>query len=413
LLAAFDAWGQRDFPKMIAECLAACGIRMTKPESLQRGWGWIFFKGSSAVFVLLDQAGGLSVESPVVLVPTAQRTPLFRSLLELNQSALGAARFCLRVDRVVLKYSDRIENVSPPKLMAVLSEVAGAADHFDNLLGHRFSAPMLGPEVKKSGAQPWQLLGAPLQLTVAGLEPPAPPAQTNERQNLAEAVGEMSAGSFSRFSDDFGADDGETLELARDPAAGRRNPAAPMLGRLRAAVIGADRLSALDGGLFALLVLRAIAMWGRALLPPETQGMPTFLLAVLGDHVERLPEPGFRPGPTRPAADAVLAAYAEVDRDGSVDPRHDSAGVFPLKPFKAPDEARAHARKFMALMTRCPKDDEVRVLLLEGALCEMLMRSAPLPKEVHERVVRSLLEPAPPSAMRVHDLQNALTRSWP
>jgi len=64
-------------------------------------------------------------------------------------------------------------------------------------------------------------------------------------------------------------------------------------------------------------------------------------------------------------------------------------------------------------MTRCPKDEEARGLLLEGAVCEMLMRAPPLPKGVHEKVVGTVLAPAPPSAMRVHELQNLLTRSWP
>jgi hypothetical protein len=413
LAKAFDAWGQRDFPRMVAECLTACGVRMTKPEQVERGLGWLFFSGSSVVFVVLDAERVLSIESPVVLVPPAQRTPLFRSLLELNERALGSARFCLRVDRVVLKYSDRVENVAPPKLMAVLREVALAADHFDNLLSHRFLAPMVGPELKRPSAQPWQMLGAPLRLSVAGDAAQAlPSAPRPGRTDLAEEVGERSEGSFS-FHPDGDPGEGEELELARDPYAGRRNPALPLLARLRDTLERADHLATTDGGLLSLMLVRSAALWGRAVLPAEAQGLATFLLVTLGEHVDRLPEPGYRVGPRTPAFSAVRAAVARaLEDEGAVDPAFEQ-GAFRLRPFKAPDEPRTHVRKFMTLMTRCPKDEAARGLLLEGALCELLMRAPPLPKEHHDRVVRATLEPAPPSAMRVHELQNVLTRSWP
>lgn len=410
LKAAFEAWGRRDFTRMVSECLAVAGVRMTKPEQLDGpSFGWIFLTRTTVVFVVHAQ-GQLMLESPLVLVPSAQRTPMFRSLLELNQGALGAARFCLRLDRIVLKWVDRVENVSPPKLMSALREVAGASDHFAQLLGHRFSAPLLAPEIKKPNVNPWAILGkaAPLELR----EPTSVPLRAEgAKQDVADMVTEMSEASF-RFNAAAAGDDDE-LELARDPYEGRHNPAAPLLHKLGAALNGADRVAAVDGGVFSLLLLRSAALWGRGLMPPDVQGLAAYLLVNLGDWVLRLPEIGFKTSPTRPAFALVRELFAAiVQREGVTDPQWDGK-VYPLPPFKAADEPRSHVRKFMALMTRCPKDDEVRGLLLEGVLCEMLLRSAPLARDVHDRIVRSLIEPAPPSAVRVHELQNHLTRSWP
>ncbi|MBL8913315.1 MAG: hypothetical protein JNM17_21640, partial [Archangium sp.] len=382
LTAAFDAWGKREFAKMVSECLTVCGVRMSKPERVDRGLGWIFFSGSSVVFVVLGASGDLSVESPVVLVPPAQRTPLFRSLLELNVRALGAARFCLRVDRVVLKFSDRVENVAPPKLMAVLREVALAADHFDNLLSHRFSAPMVGPELKKASAQPWQVLGKPLPLSLSE-RPEAPPEPREQREQREPRVlpGDIDfEPSLERASARPGfefepaptrpgsefeppPDDDEVIELARDPYAGRRNPAQPLIDKLRVALATARRISSAEGGLFSLLVFRAVALWGRALMPLEGQSVASALLAALGEHVERFPEAAPRPG-VGPALTALEAYFVEVvNREGNVDSPFPEGQVFRLSPFRA-DQGRTHVRKFMSVMIRCPKDDEARTQLL-------------------------------------------------
>jgi hypothetical protein len=221
----------------------------------------------------------------------------------------------------------------------------------------------------------------------------------------------MSAGSFSFRPEQ---DEGDELELARDPSAGRHNPAQPMLDRLLVTVKATARLASIDGGAVALLLLRSVALWGRAVLPAQAQGLVSFLLTSLQGHVERLPEPGFKPGPGAPGVVAVHAAFTEALRnDGLVDPAFEDGRPYALRPFRTADEPRIHVRKFMGLMTRCPKDEEARGLLLEGAVCEMLMRAPPLPKGVHEKVVGTVLAPAPPSAMRVHELQNLLTRSWP
>jgi len=410
LKAAFDAWGQRDFPRMISECLAVAGLRVTTPQILPRGSGWLFNTKATVVFLLLDSKKELSLESPLVLVPSEQVTPLFRSLLELNEHALGAARFCLRTDRVVLKFADQVDNVSPPKLMSALREVAGASDHFAQLLSHRFKAPLVAPEMRKPGVDPWQWLGTPASLSVGSA--PAPAQAIGGKQDIADMVGDLSAGTF-RYPDVTSAEEDE-LELARDPYAGRENPAGPMLHKLQQALAAAVRVGVADGGVFGLLLYRAVALWARALAPPGPgQETAAFLLLTLGEWALRLPELPLKPGPNRPAPPEVRAAVeGVVKNDGLMDARW-AGKVYPVPPFKAADEPRAQVRKFMALMTRCPKDDEARGLLLEGALAEQLMRAPRLAPDAENRIVELLMLHAPPSPMRVHELQNALTRTWP
>ncbi|MCZ7686904.1 MAG: ABC transporter permease [Sandaracinaceae bacterium] len=69
---AFVAWKQRDFGRMIGQCMAAVGLDAPTVHKLPRGHGWIFVEDSAVVFVVFDrEREELSVESP----PRARASP--------------------------------------------------------------------------------------------------------------------------------------------------------------------------------------------------------------------------------------------------------------------------------------------------------------------------------------------------
>jgi len=155
---AFLAWKQKDWPRMVGQCLVALGMDTPQITNLPEGPGWSFSQDTAAIYVSLDKARGeLAVESPMVRLPARQRVPLLRAVLELNEM-LGAARFCLRGDLVLLRFADQVENLAPPKLVAAIRELAIRADQFDDLLSVAFAAPLVGPEAQKQRLS-WKLLG--------------------------------------------------------------------------------------------------------------------------------------------------------------------------------------------------------------------------------------------------------------
>lgn len=161
---AFLAWQQKDWNRMIGQCLIALGVDAPQVTALPEGQGWAFVQDSAVIYVSTDKARSeIAVESPMVRVSARLRVGLFRTLLELNHHALGAARFCLRGDLVVLRFTDRLTNVAPPKLVAAIRELALRADDWDDLLSLSFSARMVGPEAQRRHLA-WTFLGTPLRL---------------------------------------------------------------------------------------------------------------------------------------------------------------------------------------------------------------------------------------------------------
>lgn len=410
LQQAFQAWGQRDFPRMITHCLETIGIRVP-PHTLGNGLGWQFFHQSAAVFISLDRTSGeLAIESPLILASREQRTALFRSLLELNAQALGAARFCMRGDAVVLRFVDRLENIAPPKLMSAVKEVALAADHFDDLLGYRFDAQLIGPEVRKHKV-PWSLLGEP---TAVRLVEEAVPARM-ELENVAEHVSTMSR----QFEAEPELETGEgALELSRTPAVRRRSAFEDLNAILKGAQALATKYAAPNEPmpLISVLTLRAAIYKARATLEEDAQPIATYLLAHLGDWVAKQPEPaaGGLLGKLSRTTAPTFAALKELVQSVIDDPSvvgTEFNGIFPVPAFESQEEAKGHVRKFMTALVRAPRDEALRVLLLEGALCEMLLRWR-VPDEVVQRVLEALYDEAPPSAARAQALQGLLTRVW-
>jgi len=164
LKEAFIAWKAGNFEAMVEESLKVLGITVRSANAPPGLVGWTVTVDSAALYVSFDRARGEVVaEAPVVWVPEHQRVGLMRALLELNLWALQVARFCLNGDVVVLRFADRVQNVSPPKLLLAVREVGREADRHDNWLAERFGARMVGPEAQRASFD-WSFIGTAVEL---------------------------------------------------------------------------------------------------------------------------------------------------------------------------------------------------------------------------------------------------------
>ena len=161
---AFMAWKAGAYEDMVERTLAVLGVTERSPTAPQGTIGWTVTVDSAALYVAYDRARlEITAEAPVVRVPQHERVGLMRTLLELNLWAFDVARFCLHGDVVVLRFADRGENVSPPKLVAAIREVGREADRHDNWLSEKFGARMVGPEAQRARLE-WSFLGTPVEL---------------------------------------------------------------------------------------------------------------------------------------------------------------------------------------------------------------------------------------------------------
>ena len=164
LIQAFLAWKQKNWNRVVGQSLIAYGVDQPLLSSQGRTSGWVIVRDSAAIYITLNHKNEeLTIESPVIRLPVKGRIPLMRTLLELNGREMMAARFCLRGDLVVLRFMDRMENLSPPKLIDAIDEVAILSDRYDDYLSVAFSARMIGPEAQRMGLD-WKFLGTPVEM---------------------------------------------------------------------------------------------------------------------------------------------------------------------------------------------------------------------------------------------------------
>jgi hypothetical protein len=164
LTEAFRSWRVQAWERMIELCLSELGIRERNRFAPTEVCGWSLSYESAAIYISYQpKTGEFVVEAPVVTLPEYQRVPLMRTLLELNASRDGFARFALRGSTVMLRYADRIENVSPPKLIDVIKEVCIQSDEHDNWLAEAFGAEMIGPKALDADMN-WSFLEHPTVL---------------------------------------------------------------------------------------------------------------------------------------------------------------------------------------------------------------------------------------------------------
>ncbi len=171
LESAFVAWRQNDHARMVGQCLVAVGVESPQVTNLAAGPGWSFVQDSTVIYISFDRTTGeMAIEAPLVKLVVAQRVPMMRALLGLNADSVGLARLCLRDDIVVLRFADRLENLSPPKLVAAIRDVALRADGLDTALADSFAARTIGPEARRQHMA-WSFLGTPRTLQVFGRQP--------------------------------------------------------------------------------------------------------------------------------------------------------------------------------------------------------------------------------------------------
>ena len=175
---AFEAWRNRDPNRFVAQCMMLLDI----PFNV-RGegtiWRWSYINTSAVVYITFDKtADEFAIEAPLITVPATDRVGLYRQLLEMNDSLVGDARFCLRGDIVVLLMTDHFDNFSPPVFIGAIRDM----DHLSQLdtsLSMGFEAPIIGPEAQVAG-EDWKFLGEPVKLDIpkAARRPSAePPSQ--------------------------------------------------------------------------------------------------------------------------------------------------------------------------------------------------------------------------------------------
>ncbi len=145
LASAFAAWRARDYPRLVGQCLQSLHIPTPQATALPNGPGWAFQLDEAPVFVSIHQRRDeLRVDSPLVLLNRQLNVAMLRAALEINANLAGAAALCLREDRLLLRYADRMSFVSPPKLIASLRDVASRARTLGELLRVTFSCEVLG-----------------------------------------------------------------------------------------------------------------------------------------------------------------------------------------------------------------------------------------------------------------------------
>lgn len=366
LVSAFTAYKQQDFNRMVGQCLTALGVESPRIVNLPDGPGWSFPMESAAVFLSLHkERGELSIEAPLVRLPARQRVPLMRAALELSARALGGARFCLRGELLLLRFSDRLENLAPPKLIAAIREVAVKADNLDDLFCLSFSARMVGPEARKQHF-PFELLGTPRKLAhlksaeLRAGAPGVPAFQAPPPESWA------ARGTSPELEAQLAAADGlcEVLSTALRLSTPLRflkevHPATQLLVQ-RAALFSVYEQ-------FRERCPQAVAFLMHPAAP---------VLSRLWDsRVSDLPSPLALPM----LFEQLIAQRAQVPAQPS----------YSAEQFPSAAEAKAFFRKYAAEVEKAPSELPLRHFLLRGALCELLHR-APLPEAMAARL-RQLL----------------------
>ena len=331
---AFMAWKAGAYEDMVQESLKVLGITTRSPNAPQGLIGWTVTVDSAALYVSFDRARSeIVAEAPVVWVPEHQRVSLMRALLELNLWALEVARFCLHGDVVVLRFADRVENVSPPKLVTAVREVGREADRHDNWLAEKFGARMVGPEAQRARFD-WSFLGKSVDLH--GFEQvTAPPPPKNPPSPVASLMALLES----------------AMGLVATHAPSRDGPIARMISR--AAIFRAWSEHRRTTPAAATLVLDG--GWPVILAPfGQEQSVPQVLAWI--DRLRTLSDElyGLAPAPAPPVP--------ELDID-----------------------VRQYASNILALLERLPPDPMLRMFVMLGGIGEVLVR-APIGTEPANRL---------------------------
>ncbi len=414
LKAAFVAWSQGDWARMMGQCLVALGIDRPIVSKRPEGPGWAFVEDSAAIYVLIDHARqSVAVESPLLLLPASRRVPLLRAVLDLNAGAVGLARFVLRRDRVLLTFSDQLANVSPPKLVLAIRDVALRADQLDDALAIAFDAEMLGPKAQRQNLD-WSFVGQAIPLVLPDVEMDAPPPLP-----LDAILGVVDEGEGALYETPELLDLGLDLSLDDDgpPEASARQPDAlatfleECLRLVDPLDVPEDRALMERATLFHaharyreshpdainLLLARAQSMlavsWGKT----ESR------VGALARMAKGLGGPGHAAQGVRPYLEFVMQEL--VDKQGEVGPQPRVT----LEPLAATPEARALLTRLAELADLLPQSTAIRYFVYSGLLLEVVARFS-FTEKTKERIRAELEQHAAPSPESVARLTHLVGR---
>ena len=395
LQGAFGALANGDYQRMVAQCLQLAGSGNALVTREGAATCWAFMYESAAVYVIVDTATQtLSIESPIVEVPQTQRVALLRTLLKLTDGALGLARFCLRANLVVLRYSQSLQSVSPPAFVEVVREVAISADRYDDILALAFDTVRVGPRAQRGRLTtaflgtscPLPLLADRIHNSVASRGSDAPAsAPVRIEASLAPRAGDHASASQSKRSERFD-------QQAADQV---------LFDEIRA-LLQLSRATQFSGAadLPRVLLHRAFVfyVWGRfGGRYPDTIG---HLLHKIGrESIETLPQQrrGLLgraqrvEGAQQTLTASVPRELAGIVQDGVRADRH--APRPQLSRFRGATDARQHLSAVRAILDEHRVPDAMNHYVLLGALHEFLLRTL-VPDLLAERVRAELDEVA-------------------
>jgi len=428
LEGAFLAYQNRDYARMIGQILQALDLVVETVHRTADGDMWSFMFDSAAVYLRLDKAGGtFAIESPLVRVPQTQRIPLMRTLLELSASAVSSARFCVRDDLVVLRFSAPLDNLPPPKLMAAIREVSVLADRYDDLLALTFDTVRIGPRARAGRLAP-QFVGTPKRIALLAQqigqaqrprsstrqEPPRDlpqvpvlpfvelearpaPLRLDLPSPHAREVRVSHAAQFSAPRDPTVRPVAPSIPDARQAAFAqaqeREGSLKPFLNELRHIH---QTLSFLTEEEPLLLACRGVAHYLRARFESVAPDAVHYLLGSAAlIALEEVPQrTGGLMGLKRGFRTEFQTLRAMVPAVGSILQRPDDPRPSPrvgFQPLRTGADVRVHVRKILQRLDQCDSSDSVQYLVLVGAAGELLIR-ATLPTADSTRLRDALRE---------------------
>ncbi|MBX3273935.1 MAG: YbjN domain-containing protein [Sandaracinaceae bacterium] len=374
---AFRAWSAGDAHQMITACLPALRVVGSRHVDRDGVRYWPIATVTSAVFIVFDAGRGeVAVEAPMLRLPERLAVPVLRYLLDANGRVdLGAARYCLRDDVVVLRWARRFASCSPPELVAAIQSVAKRCDQAAEPLAAAYFARPVAPELAQRGHDP-ALLGVRRALSVLeagdgaprdaapasfGSSPPPrsrPPAAPAARpSSLPEEP--RGARAVLREETQRRLADAEHFAALMQEAIARSRLDDPPLAVLiqRAAIFRA----AYEFGESLPDAIAVLYGAGRALVerPPRLTQKRGFL--------------GFGGGAEVVSPSILPPVFARLGRDLG-----DVGGVPPNAtppPFPSVAELKGHLRALLEDLESGPVQPEIKQFVLLGATAETLLRA--------------------------------------
>ncbi len=214
---AKEAWAFGDHARAIG--LALTFTSAPRAFSSPHGPGWVAAVGDTPVFAILDVASTqITLEIPVIRLPQTKRVPVLRAALQLCDTTSAVARFCLRLDLLIVRFAARIDTLTPGLLRKLAREIAAHADRAQEMLVATFDARPAVPEQGVLSA--WDRLGRPQAL--AALAPATssalPPSSVSQRPSPPSAQPSSRPGSNHFVHDRPAPHDGAASRAASQSA---------------------------------------------------------------------------------------------------------------------------------------------------------------------------------------------------